>query len=139
MSRINAYNAWIELWYLARYKNAIELADLNILNEVATESDYVVKAVALRRLYDNKTSNEEALLLIQKAKILDVIPLVILNREEALTYLRLENKVGAKKSFAFYLSDLIELQSSNTNKSFINNLDDEIRWTKTMIYIINKI
>mgnify|MGYP002078499314 CR=1 FL=1 len=139
MSRINAYNAWIELWYLARYKNAIELAELNILNEVATESDYVVKAVALRRLYNNKTSNEEALLLIQTAKSLNVLPLVILNREEALTYLRLENKVEAKKSFALYLSDLIELQSSNTSKSFINNIDDEIRWTKTMNHNINKI
>lgn len=139
VSRINSYNAWVELWYLARHKNAIELADINILNEVATESDYVVKAVALRRLYNNKISNEEALTLIQKAKSLNVLPLVILNREEALTYLRLENKIEAKKSFGLYLSDLIELQSSNTNKSFINNIDDEIRWTKTMIYNINKI
>lgn len=139
MSRINAYNAWIELWYLARYKNAIELADVNILNEVATESDYVVKAVALRRLSNNKTSNEEALLLIQKAKSLNVLPLVILNREEALTYLRLENKVEAKKSFDLYLTELMKLQSSNTNKGFINNINDEISWTKTMIHNIHKI
>ena len=139
VSRINSYNAWIELWYLARHKNAIELADINILNEVATESDYVVKAVALRRLYNNKISNEEALTLIQKAKSLNVLPIVILNREEALTYLRLENKIEAKKSFGLYLSDLIELQNSNINKSFINNIDDEIRWTKTMIFNINKI
>ena len=137
VSRINSYNAWVELWYFARHKSAIELADRNILNEVATESDYVVKAVALRRLSNNKKSNEEALTLILKAKSLNVLPLVILNREEAITYLRLENKIEAKKSFNLYLSELIEIQ--NSDKSFITNIDDEIKWTKTMIFKINKI
>jgi hypothetical protein len=132
VSTVISYNAWNELWYFARHLHAIDLVDLNINNGVAVESDFVVKAVAIRRLYNDKKSNEEVLTLLKKAKSLNVIPLIIISREEALTHLRQSNKVDAKKALEIYLSDLNALQNSTS-------VEDEIRWTKTMLFKLDKI
>ena len=59
VSLINSYNAWIELWYFAHHLAANDLVNRNIDNNVATESDYIVKAVVKRRLSNTKESNED--------------------------------------------------------------------------------
>lgn len=136
VSLINSYNAWIELWYFAHHLTANDLANRNIDNNVATESDYIVKAVVKRRLSNAKESNEDVINLLNKAKTLNVTPYIILSKEEGITYIRLEKKVEAKKAFQTYLALLSELKAkSETNKT----LEDEIIWTKKMIFKVDNL
>lgn len=137
-SIINSYNAWIELWLSAKHLNAIELANRNILNDVGTETDYIVKAVALRRLNNTKESNEEVIALLAKAKSLNVIPNKVIPREEAITFLRLNKKIEAKNVFQSYLSILLEDYKTSTGV-YGKELENEIVWTKTMIYKIDNL
>lgn len=131
VSLINSYNAWIELWYFAHHLAANDLASRNIKNNVATESDYIVKAVVTRRLSNTKESNEEVIYLLNMAKTLNVTPFILLNKEEGITYIRLEKKAEAKKAFQTYLKLLNEINDlKNNNKE----VEDEISWTKIMIF-----
>jgi len=133
VSLINSYNSWIELWYFAHHIAAIELANRNITNGVATESDYIVKAVVKRRTSNTKESNEEVLELFKKAQLLKVTPYIILSKEEGLTYIRLNNKIEAKKCFQTYLTALIELKNSS------KAIEEEINWTKKMIFKVDNL
>lgn len=110
VSFINSYNAWIELWYFAHHLAANDLASRNIANGVATESDYLVKAVVKRRLSNTLESNEEVINLLGKAKSLNVTPFILLNKEEGITFLRLNKTAEAKKSFQTYLTLINELK-----------------------------
>ena len=53
---------------MPKHLNAIELANRNILSDIGTETDLIVKAVVLRRLNNTKESNEEVIALLDKAK-----------------------------------------------------------------------
>lgn len=142
VSLINSYNAWIELWYFAHHLAANDLATRNITNDVATESDYIVKAVVKRRLSNIKESNEEVINLLSKAKTLNVTPYILLNKEEGITYIRLDKKTEAKKAFQTYLTLLNELKDRNEIKELNNNnkgLEDEITWTKKMIFKVDNL
>lgn len=134
VSLINSYNAWIELWYYAHHLAANNLANRNIKNNVATESDYIVKAVVTRRLSNSIESNEEVISMLNKAKALNVTPYIILDKEEGITYLRLEKKAEAKKAFQLYLTSLNEIKDHNSNKTNTKEIEDEINWTKKMIF-----
>jgi Zn-dependent protease with chaperone function len=138
-SLINSYNAWIELWYFAHHISASEIASRNIENGVATESDYIVKAVVKRRLSNTKESNEEVISLLNKAKTLNVTPLILVSKEEGITFMRLNNKEEAKKSFQTYLMHLIELKERIEFKNTNNVLEDEIKWTKKMIFKVDNL
>lgn len=137
-SIINSYNAWIELWIYAKHTNAIDLANRNILSNVGTESDYIVKAVAMRRLYDTKESNEEVIALLEKGKSINVIPNKVIPREEAITLLRLNKKNEAKIAFQTYLTILFDTYKESTGV-YAGELAEEIEWTKTMIYKIDNL
>lgn len=137
-SYINSFNAWIELWTNANHLNAVELADRNIKNNVATESDYIVKAVAFRRLYNTTETNLEVLELLSIAKNLNVTPNKVIPREEALTYLRLNKRNEAQQALQSYLSILID-EYKNSSGAYAQDLALEIEWTKTMIYKINNL
>lgn len=142
VSLINSYNAWIELWYFAHHLAANDLASRNIINSVATESDYIVKAVVRRRLSNTKESNEEVINLLGKAKTLNVTPYILLNKEEGITFIRLEKKAEAKKSFQTYLALLIEMKDRNEIKEINNHnkdIEDEITWTKKMIFKVDNL
>jgi predicted Zn-dependent protease len=142
VSFINSFNAEIELWNFAHHLAANDLVNRNIANGVATESDYIVKAVVRRRLSNTKESNEEVINLLSKAKTLNVTSYIVLNKEEGITYLRLEKKAEAKKSFQTYLTLLIELKDRNEIKGLKNNnkeLEDEIIWTKKMIFKVDNL
>ena len=112
---------------------ANDLANRNITNGVATESDYIVKAVVKRRHSNTKVSNEEVISLLNMAKSLNVTPYIILNKEEGITYIRLDRKADAKKSFQTYLTLLNEINVNSNNRL----LEDEILWTKKMIYKVD--
>lgn len=133
VSLINSYNAWIELWNFAHHLTAFELANRNISNGVGTESDYLVKAIVKRRLSNTKESNEEVINLLSIAKTLNVTPYILLNKEEGITFIRLNKKAEAKKSFQSYLSSLIDLKVSNEIKDN-KVLEEEIIWTKKMLF-----
>lgn len=142
VSIINSYNAWIELWHFAHHLAAHDLADKNIMNGVATESDYIVKAVVKRRLSNTKESNEEVISLLNKAKTLNITPYIVLNKEEGITYLRLNKKAEAKKAFQTYLTLLNELKDRNEITEIKNSnkaLEDEITWTKKMIFKVDNL
>jgi predicted Zn-dependent protease len=142
VSFINSYNAWIELEYYANHLAANDLVNRNINNGVATESDYIVKAIITRRLSNTKESNEEVINLLNKAKTLNITPYIIINKEEGITYIRLNMKAEAKKAFENYLSKLNEIKERNGVKEFVNSskvLDDEINWTKKMIFKVDQL
>lgn len=142
VSLINSDNAWNELWNFAHHLAANDLANRNITNGVGTESDYIVKAIVKRRLSNTKESNEEVINLLEKAKTLNVTPFIILNKEVGITYIRLGNKAEAKKAFQMYLSLLVELKDKNEIKEIKNSnrgLEDEIDWTKKMIFKVDNL
>lgn len=142
VSLINSYNAWIELWYYAHHIAADDLATRNITNAVATESDYIVKAVVLRRLSNTIESNEQVIDLLSKAKALNVTPYFLVHKEEAITFLRLNKKLEAKKAFQTYLMLLLELKDKNEKNDFNifdNEIEDEINWTKKMVFKCDKL
>ncbi len=139
VSLINTYNAQNELWNLSHIKKAQELVDKNIKSGVAVEMDYIIKAIIIRRLYNNKEKIEESYALIQKAKSINVNPLIMIEKEEAITLLRLNRNIEAKKSFETYLSNLNALQKSIDNDNNSSNdsdlsLNKEIEWAKKMIF-----
>lgn len=136
VSLITSFNAWCELWSLSHHLTANELSSRNIELGVATEPDYIVKAVVQRRLSNTKESNEEVIRLLEVAKALNVTPLIQIYKEEGITYLRLDAKEEAKKSFQTYLVKLNEQLNQNNNALI---LEDEILWTKNMIFKIDKL
>lgn len=144
VSLINTYNAQNELWNSSHIKKAQELVDKNIKSGVAIEMDYLIKAIIIRRLFNNKEKIEESLTLIQKAKSLNVNSPIVIDKEEAITLLRLKRNLEAKKSLEAYLSNLIALQKSidndgNSSNDSDQNLIGEIDWTKKMIYKSNNL
>lgn len=142
VSFINSYNAWIELWYFAHHQAALDLVHRNILNNVATETDFIIKAVVNRRTSNTIQSNESVLFDLTKAKSLNVIPNFMIFKEEGITYIRLEKKLEAKKSFQTYLTSLMELREKNDIKEIKNRnkgLEEEINWTKKMIFKVDNL
>ncbi len=139
VSLINSYNAWLELWLYAHHNAANELASRNINACVATESDYIVKAVVKRRISNSKESNEEVINLLNKAKTLNVTPYLIIHKEEGITMLRLEKKAEAKKALQTYLVLLNEIKVKNDCKGSNNEIENEIIWTKKMIFKVDSL
>ncbi len=140
VSIINSFNARIELLYYSHIKIAEQLTTRNIDNGVGTESDYVIKAVVKRRLSNSVESNEEVLVLLAKAKTLNVTPYGQIDKEEGITYLRLDRKVEAKKAFQNYLTILKDYKTRNDINEIKNAnkaLEDEINWTKVMIFKVD--
>lgn len=141
-SLVNSENAWHELWHNANQKLALELVNRNISNGIGTESDYLVKAIALRRLSNSKESNDEVLKSLSIAKNLNINPISWIFREEGITHLRMGNKTEAKKAFENYLTKLNEHYSGFKEidgKGYLNNIREEIIWTRTMIFKSEKL
>lgn len=142
VSFVNSYNAWIELWYFSHHKAAYDLSSRNIENGIATESDYIVKAVVLRRMFNSKESNELVISTLNKAKTLNVTPYIVLNKEEGITFLRLNKKAEARQAFQTYLNRLIELKERNEISELKNHneaLENEIQWAKKMIFKVDNL
>lgn len=142
VSFINSYNALIELESFAHQLAANELVNRNIENNVATETDYIIKAIITRRLSNTKESNEKVLDLLNKAKSLNINTPLQLYKEEAITYLRLDRKADAKKSLQTYLNALMELKQQSElkeSRNYNRALDEQMVWTKKMVYKIDNL
>lgn len=121
-----------------RFKEAMNYADQNIQNGVATADDYLIKANCLLALNGTEKSDEEALSLINHAKQLDPTNINIF-KVEILVELRLKNKVGAKAmldQYAVYLTELEEnlngIQHPDTWLRLRNYIVDEKDWVSKM-------
>lgn len=126
-SFVNTFNAIHE--YNMKHLEACNiLVDKNIQAGVATEDDYILKAMVLRALYNTLEKNQEALGYIQKAKLLNVTPRNFTYKQEAITLLRLDRKQEAIAALENYLNGL---EDSEDETDFIW---DEIEWTRKMIY-----
>jgi beta-barrel assembly-enhancing protease len=131
ISFVNTFNA-NEEYSLKHFTKCDDLVQKNINSGVATEDDYLLKAMVTRVLYDTQEKNMEALDYIQKAKSLNVLPNLFVFKEEGLTYLRLNNNNEANNAFQRYLA---ELESISDPNDFII---DEINWTKKMVFKVSK-
>ena len=133
-SFINSYNSLNKLYNYSNHSEASELATRNIENGVGTETDYLVKSIVISRTNNSNESNEQALKLIQKAKSLKITPVIYLDKQEGLIFLRLNRKQEAKISFQNYLSAIQGIKNLE-NKNY--QLVDEIEWTKKMLFKID--
>jgi beta-barrel assembly-enhancing protease len=126
ISVVNTYNS-ISEYDLRHLETSLYLSSRNIESGVGTEDDYILKAMTIRLLYDSPEKNQEALDLINKAKVLNIAPHNYIFKQEGLTLIRLGRLKEAGDAFKTYLKNL-ENEKDNSG-----NLFDEIDWTKKMI------
>lgn len=126
ISFVNTYNAVSE-YGLQHLSSAIGLADRNLDAGVATEDDYVIKAMATRLLYDTPEKNQEAIDLLNKAKTLNIVPRNYIFKQEGITLLRMGKQKEAVEAFTTYLKNMEGQGSSDA-------LIDEVEWARKMIY-----
>lgn len=129
-SFVNTFNA-IREYNMKHLETCNTLVDKNIQAGVATEDDYILKAMVLRALYNTPEKNQEALSYIQTAKSLDITPNNYTNKQEAITLIRLDRKQEAIAALENYLNGL---ENYEEETDFIM---DEIEWTRKMIYKVN--
>lgn len=129
-SLINTFNATSE-FNLNHLKTALSISERNIKSGAAIEDDYIIKAMCLRLLYNTLEKNQEALNLINKAKILNVVPRIDVYKEEGITLMRMGKEKEAGEAFKNYLKNL----EMSIDKSEYNI--NEIEWTKKMVYKVS--
>jgi beta-barrel assembly-enhancing protease len=137
VSLVNTHNAWIELWMHNHALAALELVERNISNGIATERDYIIAAVVKRRQTNSVEDLKEVLKLLATAKALDVERFILISKEEGITYLRLNNKIEAKKAFELYHSQLLDFKSRNglnETQNRMPKLEEELDWAQKMVY-----
>ena len=116
-SFVNTYNA-IREYNMRHLETCNTLVDKNIQAGVATEDDYLLKAMILRALNNTPEKNQEALSYIQKVKSLNVTPRNDTYKQEAITLLRLDRKQEAIAALENYLNCL---KNSEKKTDFIRN------------------
>lgn len=129
ISNIITYNALNE-YGLKHLETALNLTNRNIDAEVATEADYLLKAMTIRIMNNTPEKNQESLDLIIKAKTLNVVPLTYTYKQEGITLIRLSKQKEAIEAFKTYLIKL-EAEREIDKSTYLN---DEIEWTKKMIF-----
>jgi beta-barrel assembly-enhancing protease len=136
ISFVNSTNAIIE-FNNKHFDACQKLVDRNILAGVPTEDDYVLKAMTNLYLYDNEAINNENINLINKAKQLNVVPTLNINKQEALVLIRLKRYSDAISALETYKNNLIQEYQRIEKFSWITTmqyLDEEKNWTSKMIY-----
>jgi predicted Zn-dependent protease len=136
MSFINTNNAKIE-FDKKHYSECDKLIDKNIKAGVATEDDYIIKAMITRVLYGDKEHNLLALEYLKKAESLEIEPNAYINKQKGITFLRLGQVADTQNSFKEYLNQLENILNSEKERKTaneVNYLNEEISWTKRMIF-----
>jgi Zn-dependent protease with chaperone function len=128
-------NAMIE-YNNKHFKNCETLINRSIKSGVATEDDYILKAMVNLRLYDDPVKYKEALYYLNIAKELNVTPRLIVHKQEALTYLMIGNFGMAISSLNTYLNSLNSYLENHYDASNaeIKYYSNEIEWTKRMLH-----
>lgn len=139
ISFATTFNAIMEL-NNQRFEACIKLTNRNINANIATEEDYILKAMCITNLYYNEAKNIEALELLNTAKSLNIYPTINLIKQEAIILIRLGKTNDAINSLQQYKSEL-EKESLNLEKTINNNewsnlnsyIQKEYEWTQKMI------
>jgi predicted Zn-dependent protease len=141
-SKINSLAAQTE-FLKNNFETSIEIANRNISNDVAIETDYLIKSISKRKIDNTIESNNECLGLLNKAKSINVNYNILISKEESLINIRLNKKIEAKKCLNTYIDNINKILFDNPNKSndrLINNqLEAEIEWAKIMLIKLDKI
>lgn len=121
-----------------RFREALEYTSQNINNNVGTADDYLIKANCLLALYDKPETNNEALILINKAKQLEPTN-INLYKAEILAQLRLKNKSAATNLLNNYISylknsrnNLPKIMNEKMWRNFYNFVKTEQSWAERM-------
>jgi len=96
-------------------------------------------------MYDTEEKNKEALEMINKAKSLNVYPVMGLPKQKAIVLMRLDRTGEAKQSLLQYREEL-DKQRKNLEKikseklwSNLNHyIENEYEWTAKMIHKLNQ-
>jgi Zn-dependent protease with chaperone function len=141
ISFVNSKNAIIE--FNDKHFNACQkLVDRNILAGIPTEEDYVLKAMTNLCLYDTDAINNENLDLINKAKKLNVVPTLNMNKQEALVLIRLKRYSDAISALETYKDNLNQEYQRIEKYSWFSTmqyLEEEKNWTAKMIYKVKNL
>ena len=141
ISFVNTTNAIIE--YNNKHFDVCQnLVDRNINANVATEDDYILKAMTNLYLYDNPEKNAESLELINKAKTLNVVPPLNMHKQEALVLIRLNKYSEANIALEEYYKKLEQEYNRVENYFWIlamQYIENELEWTAKMIHKVNNI
>ena len=145
ISSINTYNARIK--FVHKHMAACTtLIERNIEANVATEKDYVLLSKVTLFMYDNEAKNLAALEYINKAKSLNVYPIIEIPKQEAIVLIRLGRMDEARNSLLKYRENLekkkLELERVlNTSEwSYLNNYyNKEYEWTAIMLHRIKQL
>lgn len=135
MSFVNTNNAKIE-YNKKHFIECEKLVDKNINAGVATEDDYILKAMSIRIMHSDEEHNLIALDYLEKAEELNLEPNSYVSKQKAITYMRLGQMDKAQSSFERYLENLTSIYNEKEDISVVEkqSLKDEISWTKRMIF-----
>ncbi|MBS9523128.1 hypothetical protein KIH41_05390 [Litoribacter ruber] len=109
-----SYTAWQE-YHLKNYDYALSLVDRLYVNHLATEEDFLLLSKVYRKTINTEEGNNLALGYLKEAQKLAITPMIEIDKEAGLLYLRQNDKENAKKSFQAYRDNLIKLQEKGNN------------------------
>lgn len=127
ISNVLSYTGRVELYTFGHYQIASNFINRVINTKIATEEDYIAKAVILMALYDNLENNQEAYRLLQKAVVMHIYPISNVHKQLALVCMRMAKKEEAIKELSLYL-DLLKAENNP-------RLSEEVKWS---ILTLNK-
>lgn len=115
-----------------RFRQCLTFVNQNIKNGVATADDYILKANCLLSTRNDEASNQEILLLIDQAKMLDYKNINIY-KTEILVTLRVNDKAKAISLLNSYIELLNNYNTPNIiHDKTINYILLEKKWSKDM-------
>ena len=125
--------AAISKYNRGRFTQALKHVSQNINNGVATDDDYLIKALCTLNLYNDDKHNNEALSLIQLAKDINPNNANIL-RTEIIASLRCNDNRKAGTLLNTYMNDLKEDMSEVVDKDShtYSYLSSEYEWARKM-------
>lgn len=129
----------------SHFQTCEKLLQRNINSGSATEEDYILMALNNLAQYNSESKYAESLSLLEKAKHLGVNPDNQVFKVEALIHLRKNDNLAAKNSLAKYQTE-VETQLKGIDHTLLasaswnelnNRLNDELIWTKKMLFKLN--
>ena len=121
VSLANSYAGALE-FHNNHYTTCIDRLAVNIQNNTAEESDYVISAMALSKL-PTENADSLALAYLNKAETLNVNPINEVFKQKALVLLRLNRNNDAEAELRKYIASLYEGED-----------DQEIEWANNLIF-----
>lgn len=123
-----------------RYKDAIEIVNKNINNNLATEQDYIIYVKARMALENSESANQECMAFIEKAREMAGNTLNLdICKQNILLLIRMNKQVEAANELHQYLAYLSEYQAQEQPENEQEWIDKESAWAEETLLRINKI